>query len=255
MTRTTMDEGFARGLRDALVAHAATDARPRRLRWWRSWAVGVAGVVVVGGGAAAVGSVLWSPQPGADRVTELGRTVTVTRTGTATVDLGPAPAGATDVELALTCLSAGTLTFSDGALLVCDAADAARAAEADSDEAVATYAMALRPGQTSTVITASKPTVRWRLTATYSQHVPTSWGTNAQGQTYGVPNDRGMPDLIRVQASNGRSGYAFVRDLDGPEPTSPAQALEWQRRDAGKTRSVTVYESDGTTVVGTLVVP
>lgn len=51
---------------------------------------------------------------------------------------------------------------------------------------------------------------------------------NAKGETYGVENIHGSPDLIRVFATNGTVGYAYVADMNiaWGEPTSPEHALE-----------------------------
>lgn len=51
----------------------------------------------------------------------------------------------------------------------------------------------------------------------------TPLGVNAKGETYGVESpENGTPDLIAVVATNGQSGYAYARDLNGgPMPTSP----------------------------------
>jgi len=55
---------------------------------------------------------------------------------------------------------------------------------------------------------------------------------NANGQTYGVPNERGIPDLEAVYASNCEIGYVYRTD-----PRSEGH-------------SIPVYESDGETVIG-----
>ncbi len=79
--------------------------------------------------------------------------------------------------------------------------------------------------------------------------------TNAKGQTYG-PNLPMVeePDLIKVQATNGKIGYVLRTDLEGPAPTTPQQALSQQAALAGKDQAIPVYESDGTTPIGVLVV-
>lgn len=80
------------------------------------------------------------------------------------------------------------------------------------------------------------------------------WPRNAAGQTYGVQGNSSVaPDLIRVQATNGETGYVYSKQLaalDGPAPTSPKEALDWQKAHVGETVSIPVYLSDGKTVVG-----
>ena len=77
--------------------------------------------------------------------------------------------------------TAGDFTFADGAGVHCDRADVGR------PSAQVTYTMKLGPGQDSTRIIA--------------------WGVNARGQTYGVQNQHGTPDLIAVIATNHHTGY------------------------------------------------
>lgn len=84
--------------------------------------------------------------------------------------------------------------------------------------------------------------------------------TNARGQTYGSLNDAVLPedepDLIRVQASNGRQGYVEKEVLDavtGANVSSPEEAIAWQAAQDAATSApapIPVYESDGRTVVG-----
>lgn len=247
MTITRMDPEVADAMRAALVNHVATAAPVRRgRRLWRRTAGAGVGLVLVGGGIAVAQGIL--TLPGADRVSDLGDPTTATHTGTDTVDLGAPPDGATSIEVTLTCLTAGTFTFADGAYATCSARDAG------TRSGVTTYTLQLSPGEHSTTITTSEPDQRWTLTATYSQHVPTDWATNANGDTYGTINDRGEPDLVAVVATNGESGYVYRDELEGPMPTTPEQALQWQAEDAGQTHAVAVYESDGTTQVGEFVV-
>ena len=80
------------------------------------------------------------------------------------------------------------------------------------------------------------------------------WPANDSGLTYGTPTETVSgyhePDLIRVAATNGKNGYAYRADLEGPVPSSPAEALEWQAEQAGKTTTIPVYQSDGVTQIG-----
>lgn len=109
--------------------------------------------------------------------------------------------------------------------------------------------MPIAPGQDSTTITAT-PGARWRLTATYSSVTTTAWGVNASGQTYGVANNNGTPDLIAAQATDGRTGYVYANQLQGAQQTSPSQAAANNR----PARAVTVYEADGKTSIGQFIV-
>lgn len=84
----------------------------------------------------------------------------------------------------------------------------------------------------------------------------TSYKTNAQGLTYGSELDAAtpadVPDLILAIATNGKEGYVLKGDLYPQLPTSPAEAIAWQK-EQNATRSVTripVYAQDGVTVIG-----
>jgi hypothetical protein len=249
-----MDPLFSEALRAELVARvdASLARRPRKHR--RLW-LGVGAVVVVGmlGTAAAVaGGVL--PLPGGQAVTVLAAPVTETHTGTATVDLGPAPDGVTNVALQLRCLTAGTFGFPDGASIRCSDSDA------NSRTGIATYSLPLAPGQHAITIGA-EPGTRWQLTATYVTQKTSAWGVNADGNTYGIQNEKGVPDLIAVSATNGRDGYVKRTELDAADGTeaarhftSPQDALRWQEERKGKSVSIPVYEADARTVIGSFVV-
>lgn len=89
------------------------------------------------------------------------------------------------------------------------------------------------------------------------------WPTNANGQTYGALGDAPVaPDLVWVLGftpnGSAKYGYVFSEDLvqaqnGGPEPTSPAQALEQQRAQEQRYpdgQRLPMYENDGMTVIG-----
>jgi len=63
------------------------------------------------------------------------------------------------------------------------------------------------------------------------------------------------PDLLHVEATNGKTGYVdrhLLDELTGANVSSPEEAVEWQRQQDAAGPSVTyipVYESDGTTLI------
>lgn len=230
-----MDEAFASNLRAALVEHVeATPARRRRAR--RNVTVGaVLGVLLIGGGGVAVATGVLL-LPGADLVTPVASSVTQSGTGTGTVELGSPPAGATVIDIKLTCLTPGTFQTEDGATLVCE--------DADTSNGTMMWQVPVVPGQHSTAIRAGAGQ-RWRLVATYSDVRTTPWGKNADGLTYGVANDNGTPDLLAVIATNGKTGYVYSRDLQVPEPTSLQTGAS-----TSQPIRLPVYTSDGQTVIG-----
>jgi hypothetical protein len=61
------------------------------------------------------------------------------------------------------------------------------------------WQLPVQVGQHATVIRAVDGE-RWRLTAAYAQVHTSPWAVNANGQTYGVANDNGTPDLPAVAA-------------------------------------------------------
>jgi hypothetical protein len=83
---------------------------------------------------------------------------------------------------------------------------------------------------------------------------PTAWAKNALGVTYGSGMDakspEDEPDLIRVEATNGKVGYAYRTALEGPEPSSPSAAIAQQKAKGGKPDVIPVYEVDGVTQIG-----
>ena len=238
-----MDETFAVALRAALVEHVRTSrspARTRRLRW-RGGLAAITALLIAGGGVAFATGIF--QLPGSNVVTHLAPAVTFTGTGTHTVDLGTPPPGTTSIDIELTCLSPGTFTTADGASLECGSTDIGATADTMSWQLPVS-------GLHSTTITATGG-ARWRLVATYSAISTSPWGVNAHGQTYGVVNAHGTPDLIAVIATNGRTGYAYADQLQRaqpPTPTSPQQAIA--NNGPHQPTSIPVYASDGRTVIG-----
>lgn len=189
------------------------------------------------------------PLPGTTRAIDVSRPVAVTGTGTSNVELGSRPDGATAANVSVVCLTAGRIVYPDGASITCDA-PASKSETADPRSANYTL-IDLAPGQTSLRFRA-KAGVGWKVVANYVRTETSEWGVNAKGETFGVPRHGKSPDLIAVVTTDGKQGYAYVRDLDGrwPVPTSPADALAQQEANEGQPRSVPVYESDGETAIG-----
>ena len=251
MSTMEMDPVFTAALRDALGSTVKDTPRVRR-RW--RWRVGTGmflGVTLVAGGVALASGVF--SLPGAPVDSPLGNVVTATRTGTATIDIGTPPAGATDLSLSFTCLTAGTFDFPDGSSSVCDAADLLRPPIYRSGSEV----LPLTPGVDTVTITTSA-NASWTLQVTYVNRVATPWGVNASGETYGVQNQSGTPDLIAVVIDQGKTqGYVEASELNcasGSAVESLAQARKWDQDSQNRNVSIPVYESDGTTVIGTFIV-
>lgn len=249
-----MSAEFRQGLRIELVHRAERDAQRRRRRRWR-WISGSTLGVLLAGGATFAAADLFS-QPGAPVTSTVAEEVAVSETGTRTTDLGPAPDSATGVWVDVTCLTAGTFELgSGGAALTCTEVDAG----SEQGRAWGPFPLSVLEDDTFTLTTA--PDAAWELTLAYVDEESTEWATNESGQTYGVENSNGSPDLIAVIATNGRAGYVHRAELEeangtaaAREFTSPEDALQWQEERAGKTFTVPVYEADGTTPIGEFVI-
>lgn len=246
MTTQGIDPVFAAALRDQLLA-TVTDPPRRRRRLFRRIGAAGAGLVLTGAGAAFAAG-LFNP-PGGTSNTPLGVAVTVTRTGTATIDLGAPPKGVNDVSITLTCLTPGTFLFPGGGS-TCTASD--MSLPAIYRQASITVAV---PGEGRITVRTSRA-ASWTLRAGYVHQATTAWGVNAHGQTYGVSNRHGTPDLVAVD--NGHVvGYVKASDMScasGRDVANPTQALAWDKASADRNISIPIYRSDGTTVIGTFII-
>lgn len=196
------------------------------------------------GGASAIASGVF-PLPGGSEVTALGTDRTGSFSGTATIDLGPRPDEATGASIQISCQTPGILSLDDGAQIEC------------RDGETSSYILP-RTAIDDSLITVTAPSdVRWTVVATFIEATSTEWGVNNNGQSYGVENSRGAPDLVAVTATNGLTGYVLRDDLEEADGTaaarnfkSPADALAWQDENAGVVHRIPVYEPDGSTVIG-----
>jgi len=249
-----LDPVYAAALRRVLIEQVTTSGAAitspdvHRRRWHgltQRAPIGVGAVATIalaGTAAYAIAVVL----PGGTETTSLAAPVTVVRSGTATMELGPRPAGVTSAAVEVSCLTAGRIDWPDGSSTICSAADATR------QGSPASSVLPLAAGQHTLTFTAA-PEVVWRVTATYAASSETAWKVNARGETYGVVNSHGEPDLIAVVATNGRQGYAYgtaLANAGGPPPMSPEEAIARTKANEGKTITVPVYEYDGKTQIG-----
>lgn len=221
-----MQTGAADAIRAELAAIGTRGSRlqrqQRRVRT-ATTLVAVAAVAVTTSAAALVASGL----PGATTTSALGAETTATHTGPARIDMGTAPAGAGAVIVDLTCrndvgmVQVQTRQGSSG--LSCTSGGSVRIPDARLPSR----------GSTQFGVEAS-PATEWTATVQYASAVTSAWGVNARGQTYGVENADGHPDLVPATADDGRKGWALW--------------TEWSA--AEESGTVDVYESDGSTVIG-----
>jgi hypothetical protein len=259
-----MDPVFADGLRESLIRRVESAPRRRLARPWR-WGIGAVLITGLLGSGTAIAAQL-SVQPGGDVHTDLATPVVTSRVGTASIPLGVRPKGASEVSLQFFPQDVGTYAFGRGgasetvtAAMLARSVGPASTTSGDLPTAAVVLRVAqLDPGGRSFTITTSASTLRWSASLTWVGSRTTPWGINARGQTYGMQNADGTPDLVAVEATNGNDGYAYRKDLDDADGiasiksfSSPQDALKWQRAHQGRVVRVPVYESDGTTMVGT----
>ena len=251
MSTEKIDPVFAGALRDRLIR----TVRQRRRFGFTKWQLGLgflAGSTVLAGGVAVASTLLSQAPPGAPLDTPLAHTVVASRTGTSTVALGVAPKGTNSISLTLTCRSPGVFEFPDNASESCSTEDLAQPGGGGQQ---ATEVVPMGPGQRSVTIVAT-PGASWSLRATYIKRVITPFGINANGQSYGQMNSSGSPDLVQVVLKkDGHQGYAKSSDLDcasGGNVKTLADAAAWTAFAKTHNVSIPVYESNGTTVIGSM---
>jgi hypothetical protein len=269
-------------IRAGLITVAASRA-PRRRRVLASAGLVLAGVLVGGSAVAFAAMGTWTPVaaipspapapehtdladpqpgriPGEPIVTVLGDPIVWKVTGVTEFPLTDRPAEATHARVTFTCtvgsFSWGTDAGGNNPSVSCDTA---------GSSVTAWYDFPLDAGATTFYVAGPKDGEAV-LTLQYLAQVPTSFGVNENGQTYGVDRgDQGTPDLVFVggEAPDGSpvDGYARAVDLqafspDHPGlPSNPEEALRWQREREERYPDgweIPVFASDGTTRLGTL---
>lgn len=241
MTPLDYDPAYSAGVRNLLIETATPRTSKRRHRIWIGISL-VVGLSVLGAGGAVAANYLL---PGADIVTDTSTSHTIAGVGPSDISIGSAPAGTNSLETSLACLSTGTLTWPDGSSMNCTS----------TDDANHPGSASIPWSHTRTVFKLGATAgTRWRLTYTFSRHQPTSFATNAAGQTYGIDGSNRHPDLIAALATNGRQGYINAKEQAAADPCrspkNPAAAVKCTDDNSGKTFTIPVYESDGTTKIG-----
>jgi hypothetical protein len=236
------DRPLPRVRRTAARSQLVETTSKRSLRFPGRWqhtgiVVGVGVGLSVGGGVAlAHGVFSQAPLPGSPSEAHLAKPVVATRTGTATINLGPVPRKANAISLTLTGLSVGTFHFPGTASMSCSQSDISD----PGPEGCGSYeVIPLLAGQHTVTITTSA-NVSWKLRAIYVHQVITAWKVNAHGQTYGVANKNGFPDLVAVD-QGGQSGYVKSSDFNCFGPPN------------GDNVAIPIYKSNGTTRIGTFI--
>jgi hypothetical protein len=254
---TAPQSARSEAIRDALVEHVS-QAKPGRTRA-RRWLIGGAafGGLVIAGGGIAYATGVFTPQ-GADIITPLTNAVIQEGSGSAVIDLGARPQGTSGIEVTVFCLTPGTVEVAGWGSIMCGSVDVGR--EHKSWGAIQDPAAAAL----TTVTVTADPDMRWHIEAVYINVEQNEWGVNANGETYGVSNDRGDPDLIRAEgtAPDGSRVVGYIRATqatggsplhDYALPANPEQAIAWQDENARVYPNgwdIPLFESDGVTQIG-----
>ncbi|WP_217181140.1 hypothetical protein [Streptomyces sp. AC495_CC817] len=227
-----MERTFAESVERELAAIGTGRSRLQRTqRRMRATTIAVGSLALVGSLTGASVMVL-NGLPGETEITPAAEEVTGSHTGTAEIELGPVPAGADRIVLDITCSDGGVMEVPTRPGQGAGASSVSWNCSDPREGDTVHIQDALLPAgcETGIVITAA-PGTSWTYVARYASSVTSDWGVNDSGETFGVPNDSGVPDLIRAQATNGESGY--IRDSE-----------------MGITGCIPVYESDGATKIG-----
>lgn len=280
----TIDSRRSAAIREVLVDYVRDHPARRRRVTWGVGLVLVGAIAGVGGtaGAFAVGSLLAAgplqpsgqpspalpaqviaPEgaiPGAPAIEEVGEPISVTVDTAADVPLIDRPKSATHARVTITpaapVTDAGSLVFgtdpggnNPSFSWTTDDVDAETSLDTTFDFPLddSVNALYIEPSG-----------FKWLVTIQYVVHVPTEFGANANGDSYGITGDeRGEPTLIAAMATNGKEGYVYRQDLEDADGTtamkgfkSPEDALAWQEAHAGEVISIPVYEADGKTIIG-----
>lgn len=230
MNDTTMAPELSSAIERELSAIGTRSSRlQRQQRRSRALATSLAAIGVAGAitGAAVVINAL----PGETTTTPIGSVTTATGTGPGTIELGTPPDGATDVIIDLDC-DQGSATVPagrgglDSVTIDCDFA---------RDASVHIKNGALPESGTTYVRITADPGTTWTASAQYAIATSTEWAVNEHGETYGVDNENGVPDLTPALTADDRVGWMRVADIwtdDYPDGAYP------------------VYEVDGRTLIG-----
>ena len=237
MSTSEMNTATAAVMRQELMRVVAEDSRrPARGRV-RLVMVALLVAASAGAGVAVAADLLTTP--GDDRVVEVAPAADDTHTGPGVVRFSDPPIGADQLSVHLVCLTPGTFRSDTGFTLTCGPKD------------IGSTTSWTQPisGDLRSASIATDADARWRLSMSFASVTTTAWGTNESGESYGVPNRTGTPDLVAVTATNGRSGYVRAKDVLGTTPSSPADALQQQAARADSFE-VPVFTSDGLTRIG-----
>lgn len=265
-------------LEEHVTTEGASALRKRRRPWFAGAALVLAGALA-GTGVSAAAFALTDPAqspaateqtaipappgvtPGQPIISLLGETHSQTTTGDVDILLAPAPIGATHLRVTLVCLTPSVIGWG------IDKGGNNPSSDCTNDETpslTAGYFDFPLDESTDTVVIRADDDASSIVTYQFLNYVPTAFGTNADGDSFGTDGGSEHPDLVAVIGTSPDGtqvdGYARASDLDafGPDwpeqPSNPTEALAWQaERDAKYPDGwdIPVYKSDGKTQIGT----
>ncbi|MCC6497018.1 MAG: hypothetical protein IT193_12270 [Propionibacteriaceae bacterium] len=285
-----MNAGFSEqrstAIRAGLVAEVAAPRR-QRPHWWRAVGLLTVGVLAgagatsaafAAGGVAPIAHPAATPTastsdglitappgvvPGTPIISLLGSPRSLVVDGSSSMDVSTGPEAATHVRVTVTCLTAGTTTFGtdaggNNASFNCEEADLADSHGPSWQDFEITSSRGRLYFTTSEAAKAA-------VSVQFVNQVPTRFGVNANGETFGAINDiQGQPDLVWMSGTDNTGqnivGYGRSADLDAfspdhpGQPTNPAEAVRLQAERDQKYPNgwdFPLYESDGETQIGT----
>lgn len=237
MVDLTIDKAHVASLREELAALPKARSKSRGRRFVLISGASAVALLAFGAGGAVAATYLL---PGADKVAELSQPDATSGNTSTTVALPAPPAGTNSLEYTIQCFSKGVLSLPDGSEFHCAPGAPAKSSMPWSSD--------LRSFHIET-----KGAVSWKFSYVFSDRTLSPFALNAAGQTYGVDSDSRHPDLIAAIATNGEQGYIFRKALLAAmtcvSPHSPSAAVSCSPD--SKLQSIPVYESDGTTQIGT----
>lgn len=199
--------------------------------------------VVALGGVAAVAGLLPAGQVATP---PLAPPLIVNGVGPATVPVPDAPQGAKYLRLELACFDGTRCNTAGGGVEGGEGIKVQRDALPVSGEVDSTNAQSLEPLNPDEGVKVDVETgTHWRLYAVYTDGLNPDPAPMDDGRTLGIPSNSILPDLIPAVGTNGKPGwveYDLLTYGAAPELTA----------DGVKQAPIPLYDTDGTTVIGTV---
>lgn len=150
-----------------------------------------------------------SNDPGGMSMERLGEPLRTTGSGAQTLSLGERPSEATAIHVVLACVTSGQFGVVGGYEFECTGQRETPTVPAGSG------VFLLEQTDLSTVTVEANAGAQWQIEASYVRTEVAEWGVNANGQTFGFPNENGTPDLVQVpKVVDGQPGFVYADQLE-----------------------------------------